>query len=356
MGRSSQTTTTALPAFQEQFLTETVLPFATNFSQQGFTPFEGQMVAGVSPLSMGTQDLFAQMGQQGPQGAQAAEMFGNLGRPTAMQGDAANFFRSGAQTTAGEQAASGLYGQLGDISRMSPADFAAMTTANMSPYMEQVLDASLARIGRERDIARTQEMAELTRRGAFGNEGRGVFEAERAAAYEIGRDQLIANLMQQGFTQAQAQTMSQLGLQAGAAGTAASGMAQLGGMERGGMQQAAAGLAGLSAQQQNALQAAASGLQQAERDRLAGLGQSAQGMMQLGNLQQLTEQAALDAQMQEFMRQQNLPLQQLGALVSAASGIPGGLGTQTQSSSPGFTGVLGAIGSLGQGIGAMRGN
>jgi hypothetical protein len=85
-------------------------------------------------------------------------------------------------------------------------------------------------------------------------------------------------------------------------------------------------------------------------------GQAAAGMMQLGNLEQLTEQAALDAQMQEFMRQENLPLQQLGALVAAAGGIPGNLGTQNQSSSPGFTGVLGAIGSLGQGIGAMRGN
>jgi len=356
MGRSSKTTTTALPAFQEQFLTETVLPFASDFAQQGFTPFEGQMVAGVSPLSMGTQDLFSQMGQQGPLGAQAAQMFGGLGRPTAMQGDAARMFRGGADVTAGERAAGQLYGQLGDISGMSPEDFAAMTTANMSPFQEQVIDAALARANRERAIARTGEMADITRAGAFGNERRGVFEAERQAAFDIGRDQMIADLMQQGFSQAQAQTMAQLGMRQAAAGQAATGLAQLGGMERAGLQSAAAGLAGLSAQQQNALQSAAAGLQQAERDRLAGLGQSAQGMMQLGNLQQLTEQAALDAQMQEFMRQQNLPLQQLGALVSAASGIPGGLGTQTQSSSPGFTGILGAIGSLGQGIGAMRGN
>jgi hypothetical protein len=350
MGRSRKTTTNSMPEFQKQFLTETLLPFATEFSQQEFTPYTGEMVAGVSPLSMGTQQLFSQMGQTGAMGTQAANLYGNLAVPPAMQGEAGDFFRSGAQTTGAERAASNLYGQLGDISNMSPEDFAAMTTANMSPYLNQVLDASLSRIGRERDIARTQEMAELTRRGAFGNEGRGVFEAERAAAYEIGRDQLIANLMQQGYTQAQAQTMAQLGMQQGAAGQAAAGLAQLGGMERAGLQAGAAGLAGLSQAQQSALQSAASGLQQAERDRLAGLGQSAAGMMQLGNLEQLTAQAGLDAQMQEFMRQQNFPLQQLGALVSAAGGVPAGYGTTTETKKPGFTDILGAVGSAGQAL------
>jgi hypothetical protein len=63
---------------------------------------------------------------------------------------------------------------------------------------------------------------------------------------------MIANLMSQGYSQAQAQTMAQLGARQGAAG------------------------------------------------------QAAAGMMQLGNLEQLTQQAGLDAQMQEFMRQQNI--------------------------------------------------
>lgn len=340
MGKSRQTTTQSMPEFQQQYLENTLLPFATNISEQQFTPYTGEMVAGISPTTAGARDLFGQMGQTGALGAQASEMYGNLSIPPKMQGEAGNFFRSGARTTDAERAASSLYGQLGDISNMSPEDFAAMTTANMSPYLNQVLDASLARINRERDVARTQEMAELTQRRAFGNEGRGVFEAERAAAYEIGRDQLIANLMQQGYTQAQAQTMAQLGLQANAAGTAASGMAQLGGMERGGMQQAAAGIAGLSAQQQNAMQAAAAGLQQAERDRLAGLGQSAEGLMRLGGLEQATEQARLDAQLAEFMRQQNMPYQQLDALTSAASGVPAGYGTTNQTYRPGLIDFL----------------
>ena len=249
MGRPSQTTTTqAMPAFQEQFLSQTLLPFATDISQQEFTPYTGEMVAGVSPLSMGAQTQF---------------------------------------------------GQIADIANMTPQDFAAMTQANMNPFQEQVIDAALARSQRERDIARTGEMADITRANAFGNERRGVFEAERQAAFELGQNEMIANLMSQGYSQAQAQTMAQLGARQGAAG------------------------------------------------------QAAAGMMQLGNLEQLTEQAALDAQMQEFMRQQNMPLQQLGALVSAAGGIPSGYSTTTQSERPGTAGFLGALGSLGQGFGAV---
>jgi hypothetical protein len=245
MGRSSKTTTQSMPEFQEQFLSETLLPFATEFSQQEFTPYTGEMVAGVSPLSMGAQTQF---------------------------------------------------GQIADIANMTPQDFAAMTQANMNPFQDQVIDAALARSQRERDIARTGEMADITRAGAFGNERRGVFEGERQAAFELGQNEMIANLMSQGYSQAQAQTMAQLGARQGAAG------------------------------------------------------QAAAGMMQLGNLEQLTQQAGLDAQMQEFMRQQNMPLQQLGALVSAAGGVPAGYGTTTETKKPGFTDILGAVGSTGQAL------
>jgi HD-GYP domain-containing protein (c-di-GMP phosphodiesterase class II) len=172
--------------------------------------------------------------------------------------------------------------QIADIANMTPADYAAMTRENYNPYQTDVIDASVARAAREREISRVGEQAELAKRGAFGNERRGVYEAERQVGYELGRDEMIANLMQQGYSQAQAQTMAQLGTRQSAAG------------------------------------------------------QAAAGMMQLGNLEQLTQQAGLDAQMQEFMRQQNMPLQQLGALVSAAGGVPAGYGSTTESRKTGL--------------------
>lgn len=232
MGKPRQTTTESqMPGFQQQFLEETLLPFATNISQQGFTPYGGEMTAGISDTTRMALPQFE---------------------------------------------------RVADIAGMTPEDYAAMTQANFNPYQEQVINAALARGQRERDIARTGEMADITRSGAFGNERRGVFEGVRAAEFDIGQQQLIADLMREGYTQAQAATMAQLGQTQSAAGQAAAGFTQLGGLE------------------------------------------------------QATEQARLDALLGEFMREQGLPYQQLGALVSAAGGVPAGYGTDTEKYRPGL--------------------
>lgn len=252
MGRSksTETETRSMPAFQQDYLQNVVIPFATNISEQQFTPYTGQMTAAFSPLTLGAQQY---------------------------------------------------YQQVGDISQMTPQDYAQMTAANMSPYQSQVIDATLNRLRREEDIQRSQEQATIAQQRAFGNERRGVYEAEREAARDVNRDQLVANLMQQGYSQAQAATMAQLG--------------------------------------------------QAQQAALA----AAQGQTQLGSLQQATEQAALEAAYNQYLMEQNYPLTQLGALTGAAGVIPSGYGatTGTQSSRPGFSGILGAVGSLGQGLGAM---
>ena len=234
-----------MPQFQQDYLTGTVIPFAQGIANQPFTPYTGQMVAGFSPLAMGAQQYYDQVGQ---------------------------------------------------ASQMTPQQYAAMTQANYNPYQQDVIDASVAQMNRQREIARVGEQAELAKRRAFGNERRGVYEAERQAQYGLGRDQMIAELMQQGYSQAQAQTMAQLQQQQGAALSAATGLTQL------------------------------------------------------GTAQQATEQAALEAAYNEFLRQQQYPLMQLGALQGAAGVIPGGYGTTTQTTSGGggFSSTLGALGSLGQ--------
>jgi len=182
MGRSKTTTTQEeqMPQFQQDFLQNTLLPFATNISEQGFTPYGGEMTAGVSDTTM-------------------------MARPQ--------------------------FERIANIAGMTPADYAAMTRENYNPYQTDVIDASVARAAREREISRVGEQAELAKRGAFGNERRGVYEAERQVGYELGRDEMIANLLQQGYTQAQAASMAQLDQSQSAAGQAAAGFTQLGGLE-----------------------------------------------------------------------------------------------------------------------------
>ncbi len=47
---SKTTTERSLPEFQETFLKETVLPYATEIAEREFVPYEGELVAGLSPL------------------------------------------------------------------------------------------------------------------------------------------------------------------------------------------------------------------------------------------------------------------------------------------------------------------
>lgn len=250
MGRSRTTTTESnqMPAFQQEFLQNTLLPFATNISQQQFTPYTGQLVAGV------------------PTTTQTAQQF---------------------------------YDVAGNIANMTPQQYAAMTSANMSPYQTQVIDAAVARANRERAKDLVREQADITAAGAFGNDRRAIYEAERQAEFQANRDQMIADLLSQGYSQAQAQTMAQLG------------------------------------QAQSAAQ------------------QAAAGYTQLGGLEQATAQAELDAAYEQFMREQGMPYEQLGALATAASGIPAGYGTTSGTSSrrPGLFDYLTAAASFGSGGG-----
>ena len=80
----------------------------------------------------------------------------------------------------------------------------------MSPYQQEVINATEADLERQRQAGRAQLSAEAVGAGAFGGarEGiaRGAYEAER----DIGIAQTLANLRQQGFQSAQQQALAQL--------------------------------------------------------------------------------------------------------------------------------------------------
>ncbi len=202
---------------------------------------------------------------------------------------------------AGTQQASNLYSQAAAAGNMTPAQYQALTQQNLSGFTTNVIDPTVAAMDRRYAQERAAQAANVIGSGAFDSSRRAVFEGEREAARDIGMAKTIADLNAQAYGQASAQTMQQLGMG-----------------------------------------------QQA-------LGQSAAGLMGVGSAQQSLAQADLAAQYQEFMREQGMPLQQLGALTAGAGAIPGGLGTQSTVEKPGLAGILGAIGSAGQGATAMFG-
>lgn len=276
----SKTTTTAeskLPQWQEDFIRQQILPKATEIGGKAFTPYTGDRVAGLSDLERQAQSTMAGYDYGQPAYQQAQSVFSQ-------------------------------------ISGMTPQDYAAMNQQNMNPYQDQVIGASEAAAARRRAQERIGEEGAITQAGAFGGNRRDVYQGERQAAYEVGQNEVIANLLSQGYTQAQAATMAQLGNRGQAAGNLAATAGQAG--------QALIG--GASAQQQ------------------------------LGQLDRMVDQSELDAAYAEFERGNQYPLQQLQALLAGGSGVPTGLGTTTSTEKKGGIGyAMQAVGSLGQGLGAM---
>ena len=217
MGQAKSTSQQSIPEWQSRFLQNTAMPIAQNIADTPFAGYGGQYAP--------------QMGQYGQQAGAA----------------------------------------YGAVEGMTPQDYAAQTAQNFNPYQQQVIDTSLAQMGRQGDIARTNLEGGLIGSGAFGSRGE-VARGEFEAGLQGQRDALIANMMQQGYGQAQGQTQQQIG------------------------------------------------------NRMAGAG----GLMGAAGMQQGLQQGQLAGQYGEFLREQGYPAQQLQGVLGFGGGNYGSTTKQTQ--------------------------
>ena len=162
----------------------------------------------------------------------------------------------------------------------------AQTTAYMSPYQQQVIDASLADYDAQAAKSRLGLGAQAVAGGAYGAGRHGIAEAEFDALSNRGRATLQSGLRQRGFEQAQqarqqdlANQMGLVNLQTGLGSTA----------------------------------------QDFGRAQIAGLGT-------LGAGQQAQNQAVLDAQRQTAQMAVQDPINRLNLLGSGVTGLMGGMG------------------------------
>ncbi len=156
----------------------------------------------------------------------------------------------------------------------------------MSPYQQQVMDASLAEFDRNAQIQQQQIADQAVASGAFGGGREGVMQAEYQAGSDRNRAALQAGLLQQGFGQAQQAAQQQFANQMG-------------------------------------LASALPGLQRQDVSTLGSL----------GALNQAQQQAQLDAQREATRMATYQPqeqLQQYGNLVTGIMGGMQGSGTTTQ--------------------------
>lgn len=275
MGSSTTTSEQKLPEFQEKYLTDTVIPFATEISEKPFTPFEGDRVAGTSGLQEQALAGYSGLNMGGAAFDEAGDVFSGLAART-------------------------------------PEDQAAQIAKYQGQFTQGVIDPTLAAMERQRAKDIVGEQSQITGAGAFGNTRRDVFQGERAGEYDARMGQTLAGLQQQGL---------QYGTQRAAAEDAL-------------RMQAAGQVAGTAGQ--------------ALQSQMAGLG----SQLTAGAVPQGIDQAALDAAYEQYMLQQQYPLTQLTALQGGATSIPDGYGTTVKTES-GMGNTLAALGSFGQGMGAM---
>lgn len=268
---TTESQTSELPQWQEDYIRKQIMPKATEISTAPYQAYTGQTVAALNPLETQAQNTLAGSNFGAPQYQQAQNVFSQL-------------------------------------SSMRPEDFTAMNRQNYNPFQQDVVNATDAQQRALRAQQQLEESQNITNARAFGNDRRGTYEGARQGAFETGYAGVMANLMSQGYNQAQAATMAQLAQRGQTAGslvdtTGAANQAML---------------------------------------------QGAQAQLGAGQVGRSIEQAQLQSDQEAFAQQQAYPLQQLNALLAGAGGIPSGLGTVTGTKDTGMGGTLSALGSLGQ--------
>lgn len=164
MGSKTTTQEAKMPEFQEKFLTETMIPMAEKIAGAEYTPYTGELVAGMTPMQ-----------------EQALAGYGALTLPSEF-GEATDVYRSMAQRT--------------------PEDRAADISAYTQAYTQNVIDPTMAAMQRQRAQARVGEEAQAIKAGAFGGDRRSVYEGERQGAFEAQMGQTLGQMQAQGYTQA----------------------------------------------------------------------------------------------------------------------------------------------------------
>jgi len=255
---------------------------AQQVSQLPYQPYSGPRVAGFRPAEQQAFDI-AQQAVAGRVGSQQL---------------------AGA-TQAAQQAAA-----------FGPEQFQQNVAGFMSPYQQNVIDATMARLSKARAERDAATKAQLAASRAFGNTRRGVYEAQLAAEQDLNTAQTLANLYQQGYGQA-------AGLAAGLPGQRL---------------QASQQLAALAPQ--------ALAQEQAYSSMLGGVGQQQRQMAQQN----------LELAYRDFLEQRGYPVEQLRILQSGLQGLPAVTSTQQTSTQPGdgflggaanIVGILGGLQKLG---------
>lgn len=164
----------------------------------------------------------------------------------------------------------------------------------MSPYIKNVADTTGAYMRQQQEQAQSGALGNAISSGAFGGDRAGIAAANLQQQNQMGYGKTMADILNQGYTQALGASQADLARQM-----------------QGGSQ-----LAGLGAQSQQ-----------------LGL-QGAQAKIAAGTMQQQTEQAGKDAMINQFMQEKGYPFQVAQFLANIATGTGAAAGSTTTTQTP----------------------
>ena len=115
------------------------------------------------------------------------------------------------QTRALSDRAAGMLTQgISDVQGMSYGRFdPASIDQYQSPYTEDVINASIGQADQRDAVARAQQQSDFAKAGAFGDNRRGIYEAELAGTQSRDRAAMIAGLNDKAFTDARGVAMGE---------------------------------------------------------------------------------------------------------------------------------------------------
>lgn len=197
-------------------------------------------------------------------------------------------------------------GKLNELaSQDAPSLLSADLNAYQNPFREQVIDNTLNDLDRARQIQLQSDQDAAIGRGAFGGSRSALLEAETNRNFADRAGDAISRLNLQGFDRATNLASQDIGRE----------------------------------MQNRQFQSNLFGNQLADQYQNFGL------LSGIGNQQQMLNQAGIDFNFNEFLRQQDDPYKRLAALTGAVSGIPVNQSTSSQKKT-GLGDILGAGASL----------
>jgi hypothetical protein len=302
----TQTQISELPEWARGYA-KSALEKGAALSEKPYQAYEGNRIAGFSPLQ--------QQSQQG-----AANMQTNAGTGMGMGLAGAAALGGLNQDYQGGQFSGGRFGN-------------RQAAQYMSPYIENAMQPQLREAQRSSDIMGQQNAAKAVGQGAFGGSRSGLVEAERQR--NLGMQQ--GDIRAKGYQTAYEQAANQFNQDMSRGLTAQ----QLGEQSR--QFGANLGLQGLNTALQGAGQLGTLGQQQFQQGMDINKLQNA-----YGGQQQALQQQGLSQAYQDFQNQQNYPYKQLGFFSDMIRGLPLGQVTSKSMYEP-EPGMAQQIGSLGMG-------